>query len=177
MSMHDAPAVPPTLQQAMDLVKSDDIAAVFIEPHEELQAGKDPWRSELVYVPAGSRTVIIRSKGPNLTDDGGGGDDIEVSVEFAPARAAAGEPQWLLGSPLRSALLSGRRDYIFCAAAFIAASGGPALPTPHPETLAGWRAHGREVVDWLKAIGPARARALVDGFPAHVDTWSPYYLD
>lgn len=44
---------------------------------------KDLWGSEIMILPgAKSPDLIIRSYGPNRRDDGGGGDDIEVEVNF-----------------------------------------------------------------------------------------------
>ncbi len=81
----------------------------------------------------------------------------------------------LAGSRLQSHLSSSHRDGIYCAASYIASEGGPSLPGALPESVADWRAHGEQLLDWLERSETSTVRALVDRFPAYVEKWAPFY--
>ncbi len=83
----------------------------------------------------------------------------------------------LRGSLLYGQLTADARDPIFCAASYLRRAGGPDSPTPKPETLKEWQAHGKRLLAWLRKQDAGRVESLVEGFPDFVHRWSPFYLD
>lgn len=51
--------------------------------YAELSDGVDPWGHEILFIESETGVWTLRSPGPNSIDEGGGGDDVEASVNLS----------------------------------------------------------------------------------------------
>jgi len=78
---------------------------------------------------------------------------------------------------LRSALVAERRESVYCAWSYLNRQDLEGIPERTAESREEWIAYGPELSEWLDQQDQETVDRLIAGYPAFVETWSPYYMD